>query len=61
MEKLRVLKCQLKGWNREVFGDIRFKKKKIVARIDKIDALELEGSLDNAIKEERFSLKGNLA
>lgn len=59
MEKLRALKGQLKRWNKEVFGDIRIKKE-IVARIDEIDALDLEGFVDNVLKEERFSLKGNL-
>lgn len=47
-------------WNREVFGDIRIRKKEILARIDEIDALELEGPLVSPLKGERDALKGVL-
>ena len=58
MEKLRALKDQLIGWNRDVFGDVCIKKE-LIARIDEVDALELGGPLNIALKEERFSLKGD--
>lgn len=61
MDKLRALNAQLRWWNRDVFGDIQIKKKEVVARIHEIDALELEGPLDSALKEERVSSKGDLA
>lgn len=32
MEKLKSLKGKLKGWNREVFGDMRLEKKKAKPR-----------------------------
>lgn len=50
MEKLRALKGNLKVWSREAFRNIRTKKKNIIARIDEIDTLELEGPLDSSLK-----------
>ncbi|KAA0038289.1 hypothetical protein E6C27_scaffold270G001500 [Cucumis melo var. makuwa] len=54
MEKLRALKGNIKVLNGEVFGDIRIKKKEIIARID---TLELEVPLDMALKGESDNLK----
>lgn len=50
MKKLRALEGNLKVWSREAFRNIRTKKKNIIARIDEIDTLELEGPLDSSLK-----------
>ena len=40
MRKLRCLKPKFSLWNKEVFGDLRFEKKKLEKRIKEIDILE---------------------
>lgn len=49
MGKLRMLKGNLKVWNREVFEDIRTKKKEILGKIEEIDSLKLGGLVDRSL------------
>lgn len=57
MGKLRALKGNLRIWSREVFGDVKMRKKEILVRVE-IDALELEGLLDSALRGVRDVFKG---
>lgn len=61
MGKLRALEGTLKTWNREVFGDVKIKKKEIPKRIEEIDLKEGEGLMDPALREERDTLRGEYA
>ena len=44
--KLKALKEDLKIWNREVFGDVRCKKRSIMGELMDLDVKELLGGLD---------------
>ncbi|TYK04731.1 UHRF1-binding protein 1-like protein [Cucumis melo var. makuwa] len=57
MGKLRRLQGNLKVWNRDVFGDIRLRKKEILGRIEEIHCLELGGPLERSLRVEREDLK----
>ena len=46
MGKLRALKGNVRVRSREVFGDVKTRKKEILARMEEIDALELEAKRD---------------
>ena len=45
MSKLKVVKSELKVWNREVFGDLREGKRQILSYVARIDSLEQEENL----------------
>lgn len=42
-EKLRSLKVSVKEWNKVVFGDTRFIKSDLLAKIDFLDRREKDG------------------
>ena len=57
MRKLRSLKSKLSIWNKEVFSDLRFEKKKLEKRIKEIDMLEGSAGWTSNLEEERFRVK----
>ena len=57
MRKLRTLKHKLSYWNKEVFGDLRIKKKKLENRIKEIDNLEGSVEWNSSLEEERSKAK----
>jgi len=44
-EKLKLLKFDLKAWNKEVFGNLDTAKRKILQKIEVLDYLDCEGGL----------------
>ena len=59
-EKLKSLKSALKLWNREVFGDMNYKKQKIITEISKLDIEDEYGNLSLAGRLERNKLLAEL-
>ena len=45
MKKLKYIKEKIRTWNKEVFGDIRVKKREILHELEVLDRLESEGGL----------------
>ena len=45
VEKLKVLKCNLKQWNKEVFGKVEENKKAVVKKLDYWDSVEFQRPL----------------
>lgn len=62
MSKLKSLKSNLKKWNKEVFGDIRTKKKKkeLMKEIECIDKVELEGVATEDLIRKRKAFRNEL-
>ena len=58
MRRLDHVKWQVKKWNKEVFGDVRIEKRRILKRIGEIDAIENSGLMEEELKIERAELKG---
>ena len=59
-KKLKALKANLKKWNKEVFGDLAFRKKNLLADLMGLDArVELLG-LSNEEQLCRIQLKGDI-
>jgi len=54
------LKSALKLWNREVFGDMNYKKQKIITEISKLDIEDEYGNLSLAGRLERNKLLAEL-
>ena len=59
MRKLRGLKHKLHTWNKEVFGDMRVKKKKFEKRIKELDILEGSAEWNLNLEEERSKAKSD--
>jgi len=59
-EKLKKLKSNLKGWNKEVFGNVNQACVEIQKRLDELDAQDDEDGLDEVEREERKSLFAKL-
>ena len=59
-KKLKALKADLKKWNKEEFGDLSFRKKKLLSELMGLDAKEelLGLSLEDQIR--RTQLKGDI-
>jgi len=59
-EKLKLLKADLKEWNREVFGNVFQQRDEIQKRIHELDAKDDESELDEVGREERKWLLAEL-
>jgi len=55
--KLKYLKAKLKAWNREIFGDIRVKKHKLLELINSLDLKEGSFGLSSEELEQRLEAK----
>ena len=51
------MKHKIKSWNKEIFGDVRVKKGKILERIQEIDEVEVRGILEDELKNEILELR----
>ena len=59
-QKLKALKVDLKKWNREVFGDLAFRKKNLLTELMDFDAREESVGLLNEDQIRRIQLKGGI-
>ena len=59
-QKLKALKADLKKWNREVFGDLAFRKKNLLTKLMGLDAREESVGLSNEDQHRRIQLKGDI-
>ena len=59
-QKLKVLKADLKKWNREVFGDLAFRKKNLLTELMGLDAREESVGLSKEDQHRRIQLKGDI-
>ena len=59
-QKLKALKADLKKWNREVFGDLAFRKKNLLTELMGLDAREESVGLSNEDQHRRIRLKGDI-
>ena len=59
-QKLKALKADLKKWNREVFGDLAFRKKNFLTELMGLDAREESVGLSNEDQNRRIQLKGDI-
>ena len=59
-QKLKALKANLKKWNKEVFGDLAFRKKNLLADLMGLDAREELLGLSNEEQLCRIQLKGDI-
>lgn len=60
IEKLKLIKEKLKGWNKIFFGDIRIRKGETLQEIDSLDRLEVESSVSDSQCARRQTLRNNL-
>ena len=58
-QKLKALKADLKKWNREVFGDLAFRKKNLLTELMGLDARKESVGLSNEDQNRRIQLKGD--
>lgn len=49
MRRLNLVKCHIKGWNKETFGDVEGEKQMMLARILELDNLDAEGRLNEEL------------
>ena len=59
-QKLKALKVDLKKWNREVFGDLAFRKKNLLTDLMGLDAREETVGLSNEDQNHRIHLKEDI-
>ena len=59
-EKLKLLKFDLKAWNKEVFGNLDIVKRKILQLIEALDCVDCEGGLMEADRWKRMELASRL-
>ena len=59
-QKLKVLKTDLKKWNREEFGDLAFRKKNLLTELMDLDAREELLGLSNEDQLLQIQLKGDI-
>ena len=59
-QKLKALKADLKKWNREVFGDLAFRKKNLLTELMGLDDREESVGLSNEVQIRRIQLKGDI-
>ena len=59
-QKLKALKVDLKKWNREVFGDLAFRKKNLLIELMGLDAREELVGLLNDEQIRQIQLKGDI-
>ena len=59
-QKLKALKADLKKWNREVFGDLAFRKKNLLTELMGLDDREESVGLSNEVQICRVQLKGDI-
>ena len=59
-QKLKVLKVDLKKWNREEFSDLAFRKKNMLTELMGLDAREELVGLSNEEQIRRLHLKGDI-
>ncbi|XP_059664284.1 uncharacterized protein LOC132310062 [Cornus florida] len=55
--RLRFLKEFLKTWNKEVFGNLEWRKNRVLAEIAAIDRMEVQGDLVESLKARRAECK----
>ncbi|GMQ04499.1 hypothetical protein CsSME_00049896 [Camellia sinensis var. sinensis] len=56
MRKLKVIKEQVKLWNREVFGNLESSKLQVMGRMEEIDSLEMQRNEVEDLRRERREL-----
>ena len=59
-QKLKALKANLKKWNKEVFGDLTFRKKNLLTELMGLNAREESVGLLNEDRDCRIQLKGDI-
>ncbi len=59
-EKLKLLKSDLKSWNKDVFGNLDTAKRKILQEIEALDCLDCEGGLVDFERRKRMELTSRL-
>ena len=60
MRKLQFFKSKLKKWNKESFGELKERKKRILNDIVNIDVVEQEGNLSPELTTQRALTKKEL-
>ena len=60
MRKLQFFKSKLKKWNKESFGELKERKKRILNDIVNIDVVEQEGNLSPKLSTQRALRKREL-
>lgn len=58
-KKLDLLKQCIKGWNNEIFGNVKEEKQRLHTSLLKLDSIE-EGKLNGEIRRERYETKQQL-
>ena len=58
--KLKMLKCPIKKWNFEVFGNINLSISKLEEELDKIDNMMDEEDIDEVLLAKRAALLSQL-
>ncbi|XP_059654846.1 uncharacterized protein LOC132301626 [Cornus florida] len=58
---LRLLKESIKIWNKEVFGNLVWRKNRVLAEIADIDRMEGQGDLADALKVKRAEFKAEFS
>ena len=59
-KKLKVLKVDLKKWNREEFGDLAFRKISLLSELLGIDAIEEVRCLSNEEQSHHIQMRGDI-
>lgn len=59
--KLKALRAKLKVWNKEVFGDLNFRKSTLLKELASLDSMDEGGSLDEGGKARKLEILGDLA
>jgi len=59
-DKLKCLKCDLKVWNKEVFGHMETERKRMLKEIEDLDARDAVDNLNDHSKERRLDLIGQV-
>lgn len=60
MKKLDLLKQCIKGWNKEIFGNVKEEKQRLHTRLLELDLIEGEGRLNWERRKERCETKQQL-
>lgn len=60
MKKLDLLKQCIKGWNKEIFGNVNEEKQRLHTRLLELDSMEGEGRLNKERRRERCETKQQL-
>ncbi|XP_059658982.1 uncharacterized protein LOC132305342 [Cornus florida] len=59
--QFQTLKSELKKWNKEVFGNLEWKKNKVLADIAEIDSLDETGQVTESLRSRRVSCQVTFA